>query len=275
MFLYLCVSSLLHYVWRCAAVCTAALLLAACASAPPVAWPTDPEVDAVAGMAAAVQPTDWVQTGWQHWTLPGKQATLYRPVREGGRDALQVRASASASLMRRAVDLPPDELGTLRFSWKVPALLPGADMARREAEDAVVRVVLTFDGDRSRLSARDHMLSELAMVMTGEPLPYATLMYVWCPTREAGSVITNPRTDRIRKLVVEGGATRLNQWLDYERDVRADYLRVFGEEPGRLLHVAVMSDGDNTRSKFRAWYGPVRLGTVASRPAGPDDDDAR
>ncbi|MFN7446449.1 MAG: hypothetical protein ACK5RC_15025, partial [Curvibacter sp.] len=61
-----------------AAALAPAVVLAACASAPPVAWPTDPEVDAVAGMAAAVQPTDWVQTGWQHWTLPGKQATLYR-----------------------------------------------------------------------------------------------------------------------------------------------------------------------------------------------------
>lgn len=127
----------------------------------------------------------------------------------------------------------------------------------------MVRVVLTFEGDRSRLSARDRMLSELLQFMTGEPLPYATLMYVWCPTRAPGSVIVNPRTDRIRTLVVESGPARLNQWLDYERDIRADFQRVFGEAPGRLLHVAVMSDGDNTGSDFRAWYGPVQLGRLA------------
>jgi hypothetical protein len=230
------------------------LLLSACTSMAPTKTTRENTHEAEPGMVSA-----WAVAGWTHWALPGKQATTYRPTRYGPRDALEVRASASASLMRRAVNLEPDDLAALRFSWKVPALLPAADMARREAEDAVVRVVLTFEGDRSRLSARDHMLSELALVMTGEPLPYATLMYVWCPTREAGSVITNPRTDRIRKLVVESGPARLNQWLDYERDIRADYRQVFGEEPGRLLHVAVMSDGDNTRSTFRAWYGPVEI----------------
>jgi len=197
---------------------------------------------------------------WQHWTLPGKTATAYRPVRYGGtRDAVEVHARSSASLMRRALNLAPQDFGDIHFSWKVPALVQSADMARRETEDAVVRIVLTFDGDRTRLSARDRALSELAQLMTGEPLPYATLMYVWCPTREPGSVILNPRTDRIRKLVVESGSARLNQWLDYERDIRADFLQIFGEEPGRLLHVAIMSDGDNTGSEFRAWYGPVLL----------------
>lgn len=197
---------------------------------------------------------------WQHWTLPGKTATAYRPVLYGGtRDAVEAQARSSASLLRRPLNLAPQDIGELRFSWKVPALMPGADMARREADDAVVRIVLTFDGDRARLSAKDRALSELAQLMTGEPLPYATLMYVWCPTRTPGSVILNPRTDRIRKLVVESGPARLNQWLDYERDIRADFRQVFGEEPGRLLHVAIMSDGDNTGSEFRAWYGPVLL----------------
>lgn len=222
-----------------------AVLLAGCGHGPRVADPAEP-----AGAFAT----------WQHWTLPGKSPTVYRPALYGGRrDAMEVQARSSASLLRRSLNLPSPDIGDIRFSWKVPALVPQADMARRETEDAVVRIVLTFDGDRTRLSARDRALSELAQFMTGEPLPYATLMYVWCPTREPGSVILNPRTDRIRKLVVESGPARLNQWLDYERDIRADFLQVFGEEPGRLLHVAIMSDGDNTGSEFRVWYGPVLL----------------
>jgi hypothetical protein len=118
-----------------------------------------------------------------------------------------------------------------------------------------VRIVLAFEGDRSRFSAR-RALSELARALTGEEMPYATLMYVWCNKREPGTVIRSPRTDRIRKLVVESGRHRLNQWLDYERDIRADYERAFGEAPGALVGIAIMTDSDNTRS--RAWYGPVR-----------------
>jgi hypothetical protein len=95
-------------------------------------------------------------------------------------------------------------------------------------------------------------------------MPYATLMYVWCNQRATGSVIRSPRSDRIRKLVVESGAGNLNRWLDYERDIRADYRLAFGEEPGPLVGIAIMTDSDNTDSTARAWYGPLRL-TAATR----------
>jgi hypothetical protein len=103
------------------------------------------------------------------------------------------------------------------------------------------------------------MLSDLTEALTGEPLPYATLMYVWCNRRPVESVIVNPRTDRVRKLVVESGAGHLKQWRVYQRDVRADFVKAFGEEPGALLGMAIMSDTDNTRSSVKAWYGPIRL----------------
>ena len=77
-----------------------------------------------------------------------------------------------------------------------------------------------------------------------------------------GSVIVNPRTDRVRKLVVESGIGKLKQWVDYERNIRADYQAAFGEEPGALVGIGTMSDSDNTRSTTKAWYGPVTLGSV-------------
>jgi hypothetical protein len=133
-------------------------------------------------------------------------------------------------------------------------------MALRDADDSPVRIILAFEGDRSRFSPKDAMLSELSRTLTGEPLPYATLMYVWCNKRPPGTVIASPRTDRIRKLVVQSGPRQLNQWLDYERDIRADFERAFGEKPGVLLGIGIMTDSDNTRSTTKAWYGPVRLG---------------
>jgi Protein of unknown function (DUF3047) len=132
-------------------------------------------------------------------------------------------------------------------------------MADRYAEDSVVRVILSFEGDRSKFSAKNRMLSELSLTLTGEEMPYATLMYVWCNTRPVGSIITNPRTDRIRKLVVESGAQGLGQWLDYERDIRADFVKAFGEEPGALTGIALMTDTDNTQSHATAWYGPIHF----------------
>jgi hypothetical protein len=161
------------------------------------------------------------------------------------------------------LNIHPADLGQLKFSWKVPALIAQADMAVRDTDDSPVRIVLAFDGDKSQFSAKNAALSELAKLLTGEEMPYATLMYVWCNKREPGSVIENPRTDRIRKLVVESGSNSLNQWLDYERSIRLDFEKAFGEAPGRLMSIAIMTDTDNTKSFARAWYGPVQLLTKA------------
>ncbi|HYW56100.1 MAG TPA: DUF3047 domain-containing protein [Polaromonas sp.] len=199
---------------------------------------------------------------WRHQSFPGKQASQFKYVRLDGRDAIAATSLSSASMVRQVVRVEPAQLDGVRFSWMVPELIALADMGVRESDDSPVRIVLAFEGDRSKLSAKNTMLSELANALSGEPMPYATLMYVWCNTRQPGSVIVNDRTDRVRKLVVESGEARLHQWINYERNIRADYKKAFGEEPGALVGIAIMTDSDNTRSKAKAWYGPVTLGTA-------------
>ena len=239
-----------------------ASVLAGCASVPSSEhgldfsgdpWAAQPAVNAAPAQVPAAS------HAWQHYAFPGKSPTQFKYARKDGRDAVAVLAASSASMLRTKVRIEPAQLRGVRFSWKVPELIAGADLASREADDSPVRVVLFFEGDRSRFSARDSMLSELVRTVTGEEMPYASLMYVWCNKREPGTVVTSPRTGRVRTVVVESGVKKLNQWLDYQRDIRADYERAFGEAPGALVGIGIMSDSDNTRSTTQAWYGPVRL----------------
>jgi hypothetical protein len=246
--------------WLLATIC----MLAGCSALPVSNAP--PEIGSspwAAQSAGTGDPVSPKASGWRHLTFPGKLPTKFRYMLKDGRDAIAVTAASSASMLRSKVRIEPEQLGSVRFSWKVPQLIEGADMALREADDSPVRIVLMFEGDRSRFSARDAMLSELVRTLTSEELPYATLMYVWCNKRAPGTLITGPRTNRIRKLVVESGARKLNQWLDYERNIRADYERAFGEAPGALVGIGIMTDSDNTHTTTEAWYGPVRLGSSA------------
>lgn len=233
-----------------------AALLAGCASLP---GPPESTVEASPWAAQSAALEAGSARPWHHQPFPGKAPTLFKYAHEDGRHAVAVTASSSASMLRRRLRIEPAELGSVSFSWKVPALIADADMASRESDDSPVRVMLVFDGDRSRFSPRDAMLSELMRALTGEEMPYATLMYSWCTRREAGSVVTNARTSRVRTLVVESGPQKLNRWLDYQRNVRADFERAFGESPGALVGIGIMSDSDNTRSRASAWYGPLQL----------------
>jgi len=196
---------------------------------------------------------------WQPVTLPGKKPTQYTWTYKDGRAAIGARADSSASMWRRNLNVPPERLGEVEFSWWVTATIEGASVADADLEDAPARVLFAFDGDSSRLSARNRMMFELAQALTGEAPPYATLMYVWDASAPVGSVIPNPRTDRVRKIVVDSGSAHLGQWREHRRDLAADFRLAFGEEPGLLLAVAVMTDSDNTRSRASAWYGPVVL----------------
>ena len=247
----------------CASLCIT-LTLGACATRVPepaqevVALESSPWAVASSGTARPAP--------WQHQLFPGKRPNDYRYTRLDGREAMVVRADTSVSMLRQTMRVESADLGNLSFSWKVPSLLPAADMRERELDDSPVRIVLAFEGDRSKFSARDAMLSELAHALTGEPMPYATLMYVWCNYVPPGTVLQNSRTSRIRKLVMESGPGKLGQWQDYARDVRADFERAYGEAPGALVSVGIMTDTDNTRSSSTAWYGPVRH-VRAAQPA--------
>ena len=202
----------------------------------------------------------WNNSSWQHMTLPSKKQTLYTFSDQQGRDAVQAHATSSASMLRQDVRIAAKDLDVVKFSWHVPELIRDADLAERDSDDSPVRIVLVFEGDKSKFSAKNAMLSEMAEILSGESLPYATLMYVWCNKRAPGSVVVNPRTDRIRSIVVESGARNLRQWLDYERNIRADYEKAFGELPGDLLRVGVMTDSDNTQSQTVASYGAMLFG---------------
>jgi len=240
----------------CAGLCSSVLLLTACAhwAAPS---PEDKSPQVLRQLPLEFSAKDKSQ--WQAMRLPGKLLTAYRVAPQGPHDALLAESASSASMLRQALHIAPAQLGALHFDWRVERLIPGADMRQRDAEDSPVRLILVFEGDRQGFSAKNNMLSELTLSLTGEPLPYATLMYVWCNDCPAESVIVNPRTDRIRKLAVESGGDRVGQWLHYRRDIRADFKKAFGEEPGALLGLAIMTDTDNTRSTTRAWYGTIRL----------------
>ena len=196
---------------------------------------------------------------WEAVALPGKLRTAFKLERHDQRAAMSAHAQSSASMLRKRLNLPPEQLGRLQFQWQIEGLIAQADMGERDSEDSPVRLILAFEGDRSKFSAKNAMLSDLTQALTGEPLPYATLMYVWCNHRPVGSVIVNPRTDRVRKLVVESGADHVKQWRQYQRDVRADFEKAFGEAPGALVGMAIMTDSDNTRGNVRAWYGDIRL----------------
>lgn len=202
--------------------------------------------------------------GWRRWTLSKfKKPTDYKLVDYNGRTVVKARAQASASGLVHKLDIDPRDYPLLTWQWKTTALIKTANNRTKHLEDSPLRVVVTFEGDKDKLSLADRMFADNVRLLTKQELPYATLMYIWENQVPVDGVLPNLHTTRIKMIVAESGAGKVGQWHDLARNVYEDYRRAFGEEPGRITSIAVMTDTDNTGESVLAYYGDIMFRRTA------------
>jgi hypothetical protein len=207
--------------------------------------------------------------GWRRWTLSKlKKPTSYKLVDYNGRTVVKARADASASGLVHRLDIDPREFPVLAWQWKTTALIKTADNRTRHLEDSPLRVVVTFAGDRDKLPLGERLFADNVKLLTKQEMPYATLMYIWENRASVGSVLPNLHTGRIKMIVAESGAGNVGAWQDIARNIYDDFRSAFGEEPGRITSIAVMTDTDNTGESVLAYYGDITFRRSAPAATG-------
>ena len=205
--------------------------------------------------------------GWQPWVLSRfKRSTAYKLVNEQGRTVVRARAESSASGLIHPLQLDPKTFPILHWHWKVDQLIQKADNTQKHLEDSPVRLVVSFGGDIDSLDIRDRMFFDNVRLLTGQQMPYATLMYIWENRAPLETVIDNRHTSRIKMIVAESGRERLGQWQEVTRNVVEDYKRAFGKYPGPITSIGIMTDTDNTGDNVHAWYGDIEFRGAAAPP---------
>jgi hypothetical protein len=213
-----------------------------------------------------------VPRGWDTWLFgPTKPATQYMTIQDPLAKQVVVHAHAVRSASALLLPLDPKAPQPLRvsWSWRALGLIEGADVSEAAREDSPVRLLLGFDGDHSKLSFHDQMFAERVKLVSGQEMPYAILMYVWANHQPVETIVPNPHTGRIRMLVIESGAAHIGSWQSYSRDIAADFRRAYGEDPGPLVMVGIMTDTDNTGTIVDSDYGDIELeGRAATSSQG-------
>jgi hypothetical protein len=242
------------------AVLLCAALVAGCATAPD----RGPASTSISPFSAATTDGAWPK-GWGLRQLSRfKKDTQYRLVPDAtGVTVVEARADQSASGLSKVVNIDPLAMPWIQWRWKVPGLIASADNTRRDLEDSPVRVIVTFDGDNNKLDFEERAVAARVKALTGEAMPYATLMYIWENKAPVDEVIDSAHTSRVKMIVVESGGAGSGTWRNYERNIARDFERAFGEKPGRIKSLGIMTDTDNTGERTVAYYGDIHFSAAS------------
>lgn len=176
------------------------------------------------------------QAAWQQRSFVGN--TDYRLVEIDGKTVLQADSQASASGLYREKAIDLQQTPILHWSWKTNTVLRGNDEQSRDGDDYPLRIYVVFSGGIRFWRTR-------------------AINYVWSSHQPRNSEWPNAYTANARMIAVDSGSDGLGQWQHHQRDVLADYRRLFGSEPGKVDAVAIMTDTDNTGQQATGWYGDI------------------
>lgn len=217
----------------------------------------------------------------QGWTpmviFKNKKRTDYQLItHQNGTVMRAYAANASSGLMQR-VDIDPHTQPWLHWQWKIGNRDDKIAQAQDMMEDAPARIILGFDGDKESLPFSEQILFETAKLLTGHDFPYATLMYEWHAFAPRETIKQSKRSSRIRSIIVENGTDGTGSWHEFSRNIVEDYERAYGEKPGKLIGVGILTDSDYSGATVETWYGDLRLlphkMTAASHPAAQPCSD--
>lgn len=181
--------------------------------------------------------------GWESKSFKGK--TEYSVVKEDGRTALKAHAVAAASGLTKKLRFDPRSYRYLKWSWKISGTIAQGNEKTKQGDDYAARVYVVFPG-RFFWQTR-------------------ALNYIWANKLPRGEFVPNAFTANAMLLAVESGSALAGKWIQEERDILADYRRVFGEDPPEAGAIAIMTDTDNSGAEATAWYGEIRLSTKSSQ----------
>jgi len=199
------------------------------------------------GPAASQARAPWHVTGLPNQTKP---YTTFSVIELDGRKALRIEADSSYGNLAHPLQFKATPT-TIAWQWRADELIEGEDLRTRPGDDVAVKVCVMFDLALEKVPFVERQLLRVARGKTNEPVPGATVCYVWVNYLPVGTSLDNAFTRRIRYKVLQSGKANLHQWMSERRNIGADFTELFGAESSEVppvIGVLVGADADNTHS---------------------------
>ena len=158
--------------------------------------------------------------------------TIYRIESESGNHFLRARADNKAVQIGLEHTFDPKNQPRLKWRWRVSQMPPGADERVSGKHDAAAQVYIIFD---NRVWPR-------------------VVKYTWSSSLPVGTQFTSPLYSRNKGIVRRSGQPDPKRWYEEEVNFLEDFKRLFGDEPGKVQGIAILTSSDATKTTAGADY---------------------
>ena len=174
--------------------------------------------------------------GWESQDPLGKK--IYSVKEENGNVYLHAYDTGDSVLLLKKVSWDVNAYPKLNWRWMVNILPKGANERHGATNDSAAAVYVLFKNSWYI------------------PIP-KYIKYVWSSTLPAGEAFLYKLFRGV--IVLESGSEKLDQWVTQSVDVAADYRKIYGGQPSRIIGIGILTDANATHSTAEACYDDFEI----------------
>jgi hypothetical protein len=173
-------------------------------------------------------------SGWQIKVNHGRPEISVCRDGEGGEPCLHLKSVKASFALERGVDVSPEKLPYLTWSWKVTSLPNGGDFRRASTDDEAAQVLVAFADRR-------------------------IITYLWDSTAPKGAMQSSSQIPLVHifAVVCQSGAAEANRWVAENHNVAADYQRAYGKTAPHVKGLRLQINSQHTGTVAESYFGEV------------------
>jgi len=175
--------------------------------------------------------------GWILEKTPGANSKI-AVGQDQGKFFLQLLSVEDSFGVRKEISFDIRKFPYLFWQWKVAKLPRGGDIRKRETDDEAGQIYVLFPRFPTMVNTR-------------------SVGYIWDSQAPTGLFGTSTAYSKMRYVVLESGASRLNQWVSETRNVYEDYKKLFEEEPPTVGSLLLYINSQHTKSSAECFYADI------------------
>jgi len=149
--------------------------------------------------------------------------------------------------LRKEVSFEIQKYPYLSWWWKVGQLPKDGDIRKKGTDDQAGQIYVLFPRFPSLANTR-------------------SMGYIWDTQAPTGLTGTSPAYNKMKYVVLQSGAGKLNQWVFESRNVYEDYKKYFHEDPPPVGAVLLYINSQHTQSSAESCFAEIFFSTHPYKP---------